>query len=191
MSANNKIMVSNAKVSINPNNHCPGAVEQCSSFDQQVDLGAANFSVKYDVTSSSPPRVHFQMSDGKTFTLNLPTASALSLEEYISADGYKKTLYETAGTEGLVSDLGINSASSELIIQCDKDADQIKVFSASKTAGRVPLATSSALSTIGLSSTDGSFRVTLTTDSAPICHVVQPEPGKWGFARGGGGGGGC
>ena len=155
----------------------PGAAP-CSSFDEQVNLGTAKFSINYDITTTQPPRIHFGISDGKTLTLNLPTFDTLILKEFISASGYSETIYKADGTQPMASDFGVADPSAELIFEFDKDAEQIRVFSGSKTAARVPLAKTSTFATIGLSPTDDSFRISLVTDSDPTCKVVEPEAGK-------------
>jgi hypothetical protein len=118
------------------------------------------------------------MSNGNTLTLSLPTTTTLKLEELIQATGYSKIVYAAAGFSDIASDFGITVASCELILAFDENSQEFKVYSASAAAGRVPLAMTSPLSAIFLSSTSSSFSVTLTTDSQPICSVVVPEPGQ-------------
>ena len=154
-------------------NHTSGA-EKCESFDQQVDFGSANFSVQYDILSGNAVKINFG-SDDKTLVLNLPTVSTLTLEEFIS--GHNKIIYQTNNGPGLATDLGIATASSELIFQFDSFAGKIIIFSGSDTAGKIPFAETSEFSTIGFNANSGSFHVTLTTDDQPICSVVYSETG--------------
>ena len=155
--------------------NCISGAEKCVSFDQQVDFGSANFSVQYDILSGNDVKINFG-SDGKTLVLNLPIVSTLTLEEFIS--GHNKIIYLANDGPGLAADLGIATASSELIFQFDSNAGKLIIFSGSDTAGKIPFAETSEFSTIGFNANSGSFRVTLTTDDQPTCSVVFPEPGR-------------
>lgn len=155
---------------------CIAGAEQCSTFDQEVDFGSANFSVQYEVISGVPVIVNFWSGD-TTFSLDLPTTSALILREFIQ--GHSEIIYQAGDNGGLAADLGIISAATELIFQFDSGAGKFIVFSASDAAGRIPFAMTSEFSTIGFNAISaGSFRVTVTADNEPVCKVVLPEPSK-------------
>ena len=157
-------------------NYISGA-DKCITFDQQVDFGSANFSVKYEITSGNDVKVNFG-SDGKTLVLNLPTMSTLVLQEFMQESGHSSIVYEAGDISVLIADLGISTASSELIFQLNSTAGKLIIFSGSDTAGKIPFAETSEFSTIGFNANSGSIHVTLTTDDQPTCSVVFPEPGR-------------
>ena len=134
--------------------------------------------ISYEVSSGRPPQVHITLDETHTLTLHLPTTSTLELKEFITHSGHSSTIYKVSDMQSLASDLGLQSDPSvTLLLEFDTDTPRFKIFSTNESAGKHPLAITTTLIELGLSTglSSNTFQVTFTTDALPTCRILKPD----------------